>query len=50
MGIAVGVSIGGAALIAIVLIIIIVIVFCVYRRRKSEKYVLNYSTVYGEGS
>ena len=47
IGIGVGVGVGGFLLIVVVVIIIAVLILAL-RKRNTEKYVLNYSTVYGE--
>ena len=47
IGIGVGVGVGGFLLIVIVVIVIAVLIFGL-KKRNTEKYVLNYSTVYGK--
>ena len=48
IGIGVGVGVGGFLLIVVIVIIIAVVVLAIKKKRSSEKYVLNYSTVYGK--
>ena len=48
IGIGVGVSLIAIIIIILVVVVILVTVCCVLKKRSSDKYVLNYSTVYGE--
>ncbi len=47
VGVGVGVGIAGAVILILVIVAIIVLVLYM-KRRKADKYVLNYSTVYGK--
>lgn len=49
IGIGVGVGVGGFLLILVVVIVIAVLIVAL-RKKNTEKYVLNYSTVYGKCS
>ena len=48
IAIAVPTAVGGAILLVVVIIVIIVIVVKCRKKRHSQKYVLNYHTVYGK--
>lgn len=48
IGIGVGVALAAIIIIIVIVVVIIVAVYFVLKKRSSDKYVLNYSTVYGE--